>query len=519
MLKKIALGVLILLAICSLLLVGQIKLATYMYDNKLASVLGKIEKSVPGVKLDYEAKDSSFTERSGRLYYTVPLKKGNSLGVDSLSGAVDLRIIFGPLRVSGAVESVLGVGNLEEVLDKYNVAPIKFRGAFKVTAVTPKIEGSLKTDSFLIPNETGLCKLGQNALSFYATSAENVDIEFKSAGAVCEGALRYNDKPNYRLDLEGVSVKFLPRIVNKKPHFDSLTINLNNLDFKFSTLYAIGFSPDDHVKDPSLQDAISFTNVSTTVSLSPPDEDGMARLTFDNTGNYAFALPYIKDNVVQPYYRFDDFKLAGKLDRISIPIIYESAKNVMKNASERFDTNEVFHEVMRGFTDTIGITIDRFGYTHEGESFLLSGHTNVGFDMNATKPKLAKFDSDYKITADRGIVESMAGEEYKKALQSAVSAGQISFDGTKYSTDFRLQGKQVYLNNMSVTDLIDNDDDANLEKEELQAQKAEAARQKAEAEALRREAESVREAQKNLPSIVDGNLNIDNADHDSDQTD
>ena len=103
-------------------------------------------------------------------------------------------------------------------------------------------------------------------------------MEFSSAGVVCEGALRYNNKPNYRLDLLGVDVKFLPRIINNKPHFDSLIINLKQLDFKFSTLYAIGFSPEEEVRDPSLQEAISFTDVSTLVALSQPDDEGMANM-------------------------------------------------------------------------------------------------------------------------------------------------------------------------------------------------------------------------------------------------
>ena len=239
LLKKILFWSLVILAVCSLLLVAQIKVATYLYDSKLDSVLDKIERKVPGLSLQYTPGEDSFTARQGRLFYQLPLKKGNNLGVDAISGAVDVRLLFGPLRISGSMSSVAGVGNLEHILAQYNVEPIAFTGAFKATAVSPKIEGSVKTDSFLMPTATGLCKLGQNALSFRATSTEDVDIAFSSAGVVCEGAERYNDKPNYRLDLLGLDVKFLPRIIDKKPHFESLIVNLKQLDFKFSTLYAL----------------------------------------------------------------------------------------------------------------------------------------------------------------------------------------------------------------------------------------------------------------------------------------
>ena len=228
MIKKVALGVLILLAICSILLVGQIKVATYLFDHKLDSALTRVERKIPGVQLSYEPTDSSFTKRKGRLYYEVPLKAGNSLGVASISGAVDLEVLFGPLKVSGALHSVSGVGNLEEIFGKFKVDPIAFNGAFKATAVTPKLEGTLKSESFMLPLEQGLCKFGQNALTFTATSTEDVDLALNSAGVVCEGALRYNNKPNYRLDLLGLSVKFLPRIVDRKPHFESLVVNLQN---------------------------------------------------------------------------------------------------------------------------------------------------------------------------------------------------------------------------------------------------------------------------------------------------
>ena len=166
MIKKVALGVLILLAICSILLVGQIKVATYLFDHKLDSALTRVERKIPGVQLSYEPTDSSFTKRKGRLYYEVPLKAGNSLGVASVSGAVDLEVLFGPLKVSGALHSVSGVGNLEEIFGKFKVDPIAFNGAFKATAVTPKLEGTLKSESFMLPLEQGLCKFGQNALTF-----------------------------------------------------------------------------------------------------------------------------------------------------------------------------------------------------------------------------------------------------------------------------------------------------------------------------------------------------------------
>ena len=369
MIKKVALGVLILLAICSILLVGQIKVATYLFDHKLDSALTRVERKIPGVQLSYEPTDSSFTKRKGRLYYEVPLKAGNSLGVASISGAVDLEVLFGPLKVSGALHSVSGVGNLEEIFGKFKVDPIAFNGAFKATAVTPKLEGTLKSESFMLPLEQGLCKFGQNALTFTATSIEDVDLALNSAGVVCEGALRYNNKPNYRLDLLGLSIKFLPRIVDRKPHFESLVVNLQNLDFKFSTIYAIGFGPNEEVRDPSLQEAISFNNVSFALTLGEPDENGMYKMFFDNSGNYAFAFPYIQYDVEQTFYRFDDFKLKGELDRISIPRLYDASRNILQNASETFDTKKAFAELMRGFTDTITIVLEEFGQWQELQHF------------------------------------------------------------------------------------------------------------------------------------------------------
>lgn len=496
---------LVVLAIISLLLVAQIKIATYLFDSKLDGTLDKIERRVPGLKLQYTPGDNSFTKRQGRLFYELPLKKGNNLGVDAISGAVDLRLLFGPLRLSGAVDSVTGVGNLESILAQYNVEPISFTGAFNATAVTPKLEGSVKTDSFLIPTSTGICKLGQNALSFYATSTEDVDIAFSSAGVVCEGAMRYNDKPNYRLDLLGLDISFLPRIINKKPHFESLVINLNQLDFKFSTLYAIGFEPDDEVRDPSLQDAISFSNISTTVTLSEPDSEGMAKLSFDNSGNYGFAFPYIRYDIEQPFYRLDNFKFAGSLERISIPRLYHASKSILKGADEKFETNKVFKELLKGFTDTIELTIDNFGYTHKERSFNVQGKTYLAFDEHSVKPKISRFDSEYKIVADQDMVNEMAGEDYSKPLMEAIDAGQITKQGNQYHTVVKLAGKQAYMNNIPLKNLVSQDDI--LYEEEQQALREQQAQERATQAALQAEIEAAARAQDNLPSLVEGNLN------------
>lgn len=506
-LKKILFWVLIGLTVTAVLLVGQIKVATYLYDKKIGSALAKVERSVPNLKLEYTPGESTFTSRRGRLFYDYKLKENNNIGEEHVSGAIDLKILFGPLRVSGSVDSVADVGNLDKVLAKFNVDPIAFTGAFKATVITPKVSGIVKTDSFFLPTSTGICKFGQNAFSVEATSTEDVDIAFRSAGVVCEGDLRYNDKPNYRLDLLGLDVSFLPRIINKKPHFDSLEVNLQQLDFKFSTLYAIGFEPSDEVRDPSIQDGISFTDVSTRVTLSQPDSEGMSKLSFDNSGNYGFAFPLVRYNVDQPYYRLDDFKFAGSIERLSVAKLYDASKAILKGASEKFETNKVFKEILKGFTDVIGINIENFGYTHNGKSFSVQGNTQLAFDEHSPKPKISRLDSDYKIVADKELVYEVAGADYDKPLMQAVDAGQITDDGSRYRTRLTLSGKTVALNNIPLTNLVSQDD--MLYEEEQRALKEQQAQEKADAAALKKEIEAAKRAQQNLPSLVEGNLSSD----------
>ena len=507
-LKKLLYWTLILLAVCSLLLVAQIKIATYIFDAKIYYALAKVERKIPGLKLQYESTGESFTERKGRLHFTLPLKKGNTLGVSAITGAVDTTLLFGPLRLSGGIDSVPGSGNIDDILAKFNIDPISFTGAFKVTAITPSIRATIKTDSFLIPTSTGICKFGQNAFNFSATSTEDVDVALRSAGVVCEGAERYNNSPNYRLDLLGVELSLLPRIIDKKPHFESLIVNFEKLDFKFSTLYAIGFTPEDEVRDPSLQDGISFNNVSTMITLTQPDAEGMSKLSFDNSGNYGFAFPLIRYGVEQPYYELNDFKFAGSLERISIPKLYDASKAIVKGADEKFDTSKVFKEVMKGFTDVIGITIEQFGYTHNNQSFSVQGRTDLSFDEHSVKPKLARFDSDYKITADKSLVREVAGTDYQKPLDQAIWSGQISDDGERYTTALKLHGTSLSLNDIPVTNLVSNDD--MLYEEEQKALKQQKEELKAQEEALKAEIKAAKEAQKNLPSLVEGNLNSEN---------
>lgn len=514
LLKKIAIGVLITAAVVSLLLVGQIKVATYLFDSKLEKALTRVEKAVPGLDLSYVPGDNSFTVRQGRLMYKYPLKPNNNLGVDSVSGAVDLKVGFGPLRVTGALDSVSGVGNIEEILRSFNVDPIAFTGSFRARAVTPRVDAYLKTDSFLIPTSTGICKFGQNAFSFMATSQDNVDVDFSSAGIICEGTTRYNDKPNYRLDLLGVDVKFLPRIVNNKPHFDSLIVNVKQLDFKFSTLYAIGFGPDEEVRDPSLQEAISFANVSTLVSLSQPDKQGMSKLTFDNSGNYSFAFPYIQYNEVQPFYNLNNFKLAGSVDGVSIARLFDAAKSVMQGASAQFDTSKVFKEILHGFTKTIAVNIDQFGFSNDGRIVSVDGLTHITMDDTSSRPHVGNLDANINIKVNKSLVEQVAGDNYAKALQAALTTGQISDDGLNYKTILTLDGKNIAMNDIPVQGVVSQDD--LLYEEEQRALEAQLEQERADAAALQAEIEAAKQAQQNLPSVSEGNLNADENDGEDD---
>lgn len=507
MIKRILLGALVLLALCSILLVAQIKIATYLFDNKMESTLAKMERKIPGLKLSYENRESTFTSRKGRFYFDLPLKEGNKLGISHIHGAINTEVLFGPLRASLAFEPVLNSGNFNQVFANYHIEPVSFKGAFKATAITPKLEGTVKFDSFLLPISTGICKIGENAISILATSKEDVDIDFKSAGVVCEGVIRYNNVPNYRLELKDVAIKFLPRIINKKPHFESIIVNFNNFDFKFSTLYALGFAPDENVKDISLQEAISFTNVSTSVTLTQPDDEGMSQLFFDNSGNYGFAFPYIKNNQQQDYYKLEKFNLSGELDSISIPTLFEASKSILKNADEKFDTNVVFKSLLAGFTDQILLKIKNFGYTHDGTSFDLNGQTTIEFDQNSKKPKLSRFDSRYNVKADRLLLEQLLSSEYKKQFDYALKDGQVSFDGAQYSTVFELRGKDVFLNNRPLQ-LEDPQEDALLE-DENKATKAEKEQMKQEEKELQKEIEEARRAQDSLPSLSEGSLGQD----------
>lgn len=507
MVKKIVLGVLITLAICSLLLVAQIKVATYLYDSKLDSALAKVEARVPGLQLDYQSTEETFTQRKGRLHFTLPLKPGNKLQESYVSGAIDMAVLFGPLRVSGAFDSVPEVGNISAILQKFNVDPLTLHGAFAARAITPKLDGTLKTDSFLLPTSTGLCKFGQNSLTFSATSAENVDLQLNSAGVICEGAMRYNDKPNYRLDLLGVNVNFLPRIVNKRIHFDSLAVNLSQLDFKFSTIYALGFEPNEEVKDPSLQEAISFDNVSTLITMSPPDANGMAKLSFDNSGNYGFAFPYVANNVEQPFYRLENFKLAGSVDRLSFHTLIQSVKDILEGAGEQFDSKAAMQTMMRGFSDEIKLDIEKFGYEHNGLGFTLSGNTVFALDTSGRRPKLSKFTSTYDIQADQALVREAAGETYKEALDMALSSGHIAVDGAQYKTVLSINGKDAYMNNMPLKDFTSSaEDEEQLYAEEQRMQAEEAAKAKREQEALEAEIRAAQEAQSNLPSFYESQM-------------
>ena len=240
------------------------------------------------------------------------------------------------------------------------------------------------------------------------------------------------------------------------------------------------------------------------MALSQPDDEGMAKLTFDNSGNYGFAFPYIQYDEVQPFYRLDNFKLSGSLERISIPRLFDAAQSVLKNASSQFETNKVLKEILHGFSDTITLAIEQFGFDHEGKALNVNGTTHVAFDESSNRPRVGSIDADINIKVDKTMLEEAAGDNYLKALQSALAAGQITDDGQNYSTVFSLRGKQMALNNIPVQSLVSQDD--LLYEEEQKALEAQRAQERAAEAALRAEIEAAQRAQENLPSMVDSNI-------------
>lgn len=407
-------------------------IASNMFDSKIYSVIKQINNRQNYAVFAYTPKTNSLLTKNGRLEVFVP---NTPLGDIQTFFDVTVDLSFTSFKVN--LKKLDHEGNLDRVISSMNLPLFKLQGVFAFYPWQLKLSGAFKTSSFSLPLEDGECRFGENSLFVSGRSQSNVKVEFASAGVKCIGFKKYNGREAYNFSFLDLAIKALPQLDVKKKQFslDSLSVNFNSLDFDASTIYLIGFEPEDNVKDKSLRDRFKVNNFSVNLAISDKDSHRRRVISSDGVLNVNFAFPYIKEGQIQPYYDLSNVKYDLSVESIDI--------DKMLKALKSHDDNVVV-KLVSSLSKPVNVELKNFSFEHQNHEFTTDGFAKIILDNNSGK--LKDIDAQLNAKAQREFIDPLLSKQYEDSLLDLLENKSVVLSKGVYSTSLRLKGKEFTLN-------------------------------------------------------------------------
>jgi len=419
----ISLGVLL------VLLSVAIVIASNIFDSKVEGVIDKINHRQKHVKIVYMPRSSSILEKNALL-------RVETLGTkEKVSVEVAVTVDFSFTSIKASFAKVDGAGNLDALLHKYlYLPPIKLYGSMSFLPWQLKGYGAVKTDAFTAPFEGGECRVGDSEVVFQGRSKNSLKVDFASAGVKCRGFDKYAGRDAFNLEFLGLKVKARPHFSeeDKTISLDGLDISFDNFDFESSTIYMIGFSPKEKVRDATLRDKLKVDEFKMHLAM---EDDGLRRHTLKTRGefNLFFGMPYIKEGKALNLYDLSKVHYSLSLGAFSLSDLLSALKSEEPNLA-----------VIKAFSKPIDFKIDDFVFTHKGSTVGLKGFIRPLMDVNTGK--LSSLNARLDAHADRAFVDDFVSAQYDQGLNDMLNAGMISISRGVYSTSLEVSGKDILLN-------------------------------------------------------------------------
>lgn len=423
-------GILVLIAVI-LIAVGSMYI-----DTGITTALNKIDGKIPGLHFENNFTDSSFNGQSGILYWQYELPANNPLGERSVEGALRYKVSIGLFSVNVEFNKQGGYGNLDRILESFGLNALSYHGNAAVSLLNLAAKGEMKTDPLEIPLADGRCKVGENILSFSVGANKSIKTGFLASGFDCIGRDLYSGRPSYDIRLDSFSISANPQIKDdRKISLNELTFALKKFDGSLSSIYLIGFGPEESVRDRSLRESVKVEDVKIRVGLSGSDLKDRRKVDFAGSGDIYLAFPHVKDNKVLPYYDLKDLRLTTSLGYVDIDRLIKAVKG---------KDDDLLSKIMVSFSDNVTVKLDNFSVNHGGEEIKASGEASLLLDKKAMKPGNATV--VMKFAAGRNFVESLLEDQYKETFDTLLKNGSVRFDGSSYSTLFELRNNGISLN-------------------------------------------------------------------------
>ena len=439
----------IFLAIILVIFVIALIVASYLFDQKIDSAVRVINSKQNSFVLDYHQSSSSLFEKKGRANIKV---KKTPLGEFILP--LDVDTTFGLDKVNIHFANVPGEGSIDDITRALNLPNINFLGDINFYPWELKAEGKVKTNALTINLEDGNCIVGENLIKLSGRSLNSIEIETKSAGLKCRSFTKYNELDAYNVELLNPSIVLRPNLDLKKKQvsLEKFSIGFDSLNLDASTLYLIGFKPDDRVKDPTLRDSFKLDNFK--LNLKIDDVDKRQRLLSDGKMSINFAFPHIKEGQEVPYYDLKDLVYDVEVRDFNLTKILTALK-------KHDDT--LVPSILSAFTSPIVLKLNKFNFTHQGGKVDLNGFTKLTLDQDTLRP--TSIDALLKAKAHHVFVDEFVNSQYQQGLDDYLKSGAIKRNGDSYETILSVHDKDVSLNDISINSSLEDDEEPRVIKD------------------------------------------------------
>lgn len=417
-----------------LLGVGGLFVGSLAIDSAVDKALDRISAKVTGLKLNNKFTSTSPFSREGILMWSYNPKQ-QLLGKDYLEGALKYSVRLGLFTVSGEFANQEGYGNFDSLFKQWGGPPLNYHGTFEASLLKMGLQAQLQTEPLSMPVPDGICSLGEQRLSLSTTTFRNFKTALDGGEVSCSSPLLYHGRPAYELKLSGLKVRANPRMVNQKPQLEEVQILVDDLQGSASSLYLIGFAPEDQVRDPSMREGFKFSKLDFKLSLNDQDRLHRSRLDFAGSGDLNFGLPLIKEQQTQPWFDLTDTRLSftlEKLDWISLPKLASAPKESLPKLLGAL------------LSDPVVLKLENFSFRHQGESMQSNGRGQFSLDPKELKPRNLELDFNFSLGGK--LVSALFEQQYQEALEEAIKTGAVRFDGRNYQTRFVLRNNQMSLN-------------------------------------------------------------------------
>ncbi len=434
------------------ILIASAFAASYIFDSKFNDALRLINERQSYAKIVYKPVSSSLLSKKGKVSITVP---DSPVGELRASFLVDINFSVSSFTVKFQKENY--DGNIDELLSSIGLPVIDMSGEVNFYPWQLKGDANLRTAGFELNLEDGRCRIGDTVTTVSGRSLNSIDALFSFSGINCRGRDIYSGRESYNLVFQNLKTKAKPKfnLSTKKLSLDTFAITFDELSADASTLYLIGFKPDDNVKDKTLRDSFSVKNLNVEVAFTNKDE-GYQKISSTGSMDAYFAFPRIRDGQTVPFYDLSKLSYESSIDCINLMNLIKTIKH----------SDDPMQSVISNLSKPVKVNLENFSFMHNGKETKFQGESSLSFNANDKKPENIYLKLFAKSPVD--FVDEWVDSQYKVGLEDYLRTGAISSDGGNYSTVLELNGNKITLNGVDInSDLNKSDDDEKHVKKDL----------------------------------------------------